>query len=326
MGEQRGEAKAKRSRARRFSPRLFAALVLCLAGIGLAPGEALAGKAEPLGAFFYTEAGNGFMLYAEAYRLPGRGASVSVELAGDDQSVTYEKNRGVRLTRDHLSFRLGSLGSVDMDFEGKRMRNGRCEGAVIRTGFLRGRLHFRGEDSYTVAHAGRARAAVQAGNGRGRCGFSHRDDRGFRETTLSSCGPGPQLSFVAQAIAYFDFSVFGVTLQERVDGLDIYRSATGWGESGEFSFDEKNYETAKLRPAWPFAGTGTYEDGELSGDLSVSLPGRGTVPLAPSSRAKLRKKAVAGRACGVDSGPPPGFYAAPGSAPEDPAAVGFYRR
>ena len=330
MGEQRGEAKAKRSRAARFSPRLLVALVACLAGIGSAPGEALAAEAEPLAAFFYTEAGNGFTLYAQAYRPSGGRASVAVELSAEDQSVTYEKSRGVRLTRDQLSFRLGSLGSVEMDFEGKRMRNDRrgCGGVVIRKGLFRGRLHFRGEQSYTVAHAGKARAATQIGEGSGRCGFfSHKDGRErFKETTLSSCGPGPKLSFVAQSIAYFDFSVFAVTRQERTDGLDIYRSATGFGEDGEFSFDEENYETAKVRPAWPFAGTGVYEGGELSGDLSVSLPGAGVVPLAPSSRAKLRKRLVAGRACGVDSGPPPAFYAAPGSAPEDPAAIAFDRR
>jgi hypothetical protein len=323
MGEQRGEAKAKRSRARRFSPRLFAALVLCLAGIGSAPGEALAETHE---AFLYTEAHNGYILFAEASRSSGDKASVTVTLYGDDQSVAYRKTRGVRLTRKELSFRLGSLGSVDMEFEGKRRRGRRgCDGVVARRGTFRGRLHFRGEDSYTVAHAGKARAYVQTGR---RCSLlSHRGDGEPRsEATLSSCGPGPKLSFVAQAEAFLGFTVFAVTLQERADGLDIYRSATVFDDGGDFSFDQDDYRTAKVRPAWPFAGTGTYEDGTLSGDLTVSLPGAGTVPLAPSSRAKLRKQLVTGRSCGVDTGPPLAYYAAPGSAPEDPAAVGFYRR
>lgn len=282
---------------------------------------------------FDVPAGNGFQMRVEAVREAGRKAQAEVSLYGNNQNVVYVKRGGVHLTRNEIAFRLGSLGSVDMTFDAKRRfgSRGQCNGAVVRKGTFRGRLHFRGEDSYSKAHAGKTPGHVQVGSGDGRCGLlSRRDPREPKQqATLTSCGPGPQLNFVAIAESYFGYAVFSSALQERVDGIDIYRTSVALDIGEDFVFDEKGYRSARVRPSWPFAGTGVYRDGELTGDLSVSFAGRADVPLAPSDRAKLRKAAVPGRSCGVEGEPVfGGFFSAPAgaSAPEDPAAVGFDRR
>ena len=333
MGEQRGIEGSGRLGGSRPRARSRAALGCALATalcLVLAPTAEAGKKNGTVAMFFDVQAGNGYSMVVQAQREAGRRARAEVTLVENDRSVVYVKSRGVRLTRNEIGFRLGSLGSVEMAFESeRRFDQGRCEGAGIRRGKLRGRLHFRGEDSYARAHASKARAYVQVGAD-DRCSLlSHRKPRKPRpEATLTSCGPGPKLSFVTSAEEFFGFTISISTLQERVDGIDIYRTAASFDQGGDFSFDEKNYRSAKVRPAWPFAGTGSYRDGELTGDLTVSFPGRDDVPLTTSDRAKLRKAVVPGRSCGIDResifG---GYYSAPvGSAPEDPAAVGFDRR
>jgi hypothetical protein len=325
-----GEGSFGGSRLRLRLPMLVALLALALLAGSAAPAKAA--QDDTLVAFFEVDAGNGFSMNVAAFREPRNPTEVEVTLASDSQSAIYSKDRGVRFTRNELNFRLASLGSVEMDFERGRRFNldDQCNIKVLRTRFI-GRLHFRGEGAYTRAHARKASGYLVRQSGADKCRLlSHNSDRSDNEpATLTSCGPGPQLAFYGSAEGLFGGSFFLALSQESSDGLDIIRTAFADGNDGDFGFDD-DYRHAKVRPAWPFAGTGVYDEGELTGDLSVSFAGAPDRLLAPSSRAKLRESRRArGRQCGVDYEIglyPYGFYSAPGSAPEDPAAVGFYRR
>lgn len=334
MGEHRGLAKRKPKRAARFALSVTVASLACLASAGSSPA---AGGGSDRALQFSVDAGNGFDLFVDARRERGeQRARASVTLSSPDQAVVYSKDRGVRMTHRELAFEIGTLGSVDV-----RLRRSRripipppCR---VRTGRFTGRIHFRGENGYTRAHASKARGMSVSGAGRDRCGFfsqpSPAGNPGRDEAVLNSCGPGPRLGFTAAAL-FGDYALFRAMVQEQeTNGLGVLRFAYSDGRAGdEFSFDEESYRSAKVRPPWPFSGTGAYRDGELRGDLSVSFAGREPVPLVPSSRANLRKSFRGfGRTCGIEFGTiisasvSRGIspYAISGSAPEDPAAVGF---
>lgn len=340
MGEHRGLAKRKPKRAARFALSVTVASVACLASAGSSPA---AGDRYDRALQFSVDAGNGFDLFVDARREQGeQRARASVTLSSREQVVVYSKDHGVRMTHRELAFEIGALGSVDV-----RLRQGRripipppCGDLRLRAGRFTGRIHFRGENGYTRAHASKARGMSVSSAGRDRCGFFRHDspagDRDRDEAVLNSCGPGPRLGFTA-AVLFGDYALFRAMVQEEeANGLGVLRFAFSDGRVGnEFSFDEENYRSAKVRPPWPFSGTGAYRDGELRGDLSVSFAGREPVPLVPSSQANLRKSIRGfGRTCGVEFGTMISAsvsrgispYDAPGSAPEDPAAVGFYRR
>jgi hypothetical protein len=90
-------------------------------------------------------------------------------------------------------------------------------------------------------------------------------------------------------------------VQEEVEAVRIGRIVFGGGRSTEVLPDLGTLSSTILTPGAPFTGSATYTadssgSGTLEGDLSVPMPGAGTVPLAgPTFQAELLRPETAAR-------------------------------
>jgi hypothetical protein len=91
-------------------------------------------------------------------------------------------------------------------------------------------------------------------------------------TTLQACQSDQNLAYVA--FAGFPRGVLhGVTAFERIQRVGIERRVDYSASPETFTYSH-GLEEGRVEPGGPFTGSATYAGGRLTGDLTVSLPGR----------------------------------------------------
>ncbi|HVQ59453.1 MAG TPA: hypothetical protein VMS60_11170 [Solirubrobacterales bacterium] len=213
-----------------------------------------------------------------------------------------------------LDVRFGKLGRVSVRFEptGPLERESEpggpsCNGPQTTTsqpGRFVGTIRFRGERGFTTARRSAVKTTVFHSS-RLVCKRPPESEGGEPEDKATSVRAfvkgnpeGPVFT------AYSDSPVagpraegpsFGVSITDRRPSMTVTHSAGAGGEPDAFAVSPLGDvpATATVSPSFPFDGSATLTKSPgaattWTGDLSVELPGRGTVPLAgPSFSAKL---------------------------------------
>jgi hypothetical protein len=267
-------------------------------------GPAVALDADRKGfAIFRLAGSNGYSIIgiAASERADGRG-DVALLVGGKRSSVTYAAPALITPTR--LEADLGPLGRISLVISptgAKRTVRSRCGGepTTYETHVYRGSFEFNGEAGYTEASAvtlhewGGLHAGLCPGVSRGEIG-----GEGL---------PGARLRLRrGSGHDRFDLQVnknrpsartrLEVELREKRGRIEIARSTTLWADAGAFRYDPL-LRTATLAPPAPFSGQATFHRNAIAasrwtGSLTVDLPGRSDVPLAPA-----RTKATLVPAC-----------------------------
>lgn len=249
----------------------------------------------PVPGSFSLEGTNGYTLavLAEPARA-GQPASVLVRAFAKGRSATYAAPATV--TETSMQANLGELGEIAVTFQ----RSGQpasvhCGQRTITfdSGSYVGRIDFRGEEGFTAVEASSAPGNLDFMRGllcsRGFSTFSGGPERGA-ELTVRNPALGPRMSVSSPrpgAAAQITAST-----TEYSDGIAVERTASLRMPGSDFDYDRR-LRTATVRPPAPFAGTARFDltkkaGQRWSGDLTVDLPGKATVPLTgPSLRASL---------------------------------------
>lgn len=253
-------------------------------------------------------------------RVSGTGHNVSLVVHGHNAEIRYYAQGRVTPTSVNASF--GRLGRISVHFQpsgkvrrvkiAKKCLHRYPQGVTARLGVFVGTIRFVGENDYTQAIAHRAKGGVgdplavgqRLECERGPKGSKRRQAHGVHLETNSE-SPYGEIHFEAWARLSWafrpttrnpaprrDVDVFTASIDSRTEGVLIDRFVVAPGLAADFHFDHA-LNSAAVTPPAPFAGGAEFQratDGSTTwtGDLSVELPGLGTVPLAgPSFESRL---------------------------------------
>lgn len=268
------------------------ALATLLAGAFFAAPAGAAVDRSPTKARFELRASHGYFVSVIG---EGRWVRLSVE---DDDSLAIYRVKGLVSTR-RLRATFGDLGRISARFKpsGRVERQNPSKGCVgkpelSQQGLFVGRIRFRGEKGYVRVNARRVRGRVtQARSWRCERRIPDQEDSILEEAPfgfplLSAFTPHRRLVFgaVGSNRAEKDQSSFFVGgALERHGSMRVARVTFEEGDASDFRF-KGDFSEATFEPPKPFRGTATFvrhEDGTTTwaGDLTVELPGAGTVPL-----------------------------------------------
>jgi len=206
---------------------------------------------------------------------------------------------------DQIKASFGKLGRIALRFQpsgppkAQSALGSECVGSAPtrQKGRFTGSLRFRGEGGFTTVHSSSVKGEIfrtfrqvckrppkPEGGGKLQgvsLGAYAKEDSNLPsfnayELTANSPLGSPSVSYSA-------------SVTERRGRITIIRSASGSADPSTFVVSGPTARpiTASVAPPFPFSGTGAFESGSghpatWSGDLSVSLPGLGTVPLTGS--------------------------------------------
>ena len=216
-----------------------------------------------------------------------------------------------KVTRSGISADFGRLGRVSLRFRGNRhprklgapflLRECKGRKAVAERGVLLGNVRFRGERGFTRIKAQRVKGSlvrsyrrICKGPAWLRAGASSADE--FESYVLSAVArvDGSKRSFIVEEGGAIGLAIDVATLEEKVDGVAIAKTAFALDESVfHLSPPGKNPVETKLVPTWPFVGSAFYlaeakQPPTWTGSLGVRFPGSGQVSLAgPEFEAEL---------------------------------------
>jgi len=202
---------------------------------------------------------------------------------------------------------LGKLGHISLRFrpsgpaEVQPEPGSECVGSAPtrQQGRFVGDLRFRGEDGFTAVHTTSVKGEMFR-RSRQVCKRPHEPRGGGREpraVSLSAyvAGDPEKPSFSAYELTgKHDFggypgSSYSASVTERRGQMTISRTASASAEASTFAVSAPSARpaVASVAPPFPFSGTAVFEGADglaptWSGDLSVSLPGLGAVPLTGS--------------------------------------------
>jgi hypothetical protein len=203
---------------------------------------------------------------------------------------------------------LGKLGRISLRFrpsgpaEAQPEPGSECVGSapMSQQGRFIGNLRFRGEDGFTAVHAASVKGEMFS-RSRQVCKRPHEPRGGGREPSAVSLsayveGDPEKPSFSAYELTGkrgfgggSPGTSYSASVTERRGQMTISRSASAGAEASTFAVSAPSVRpaVASVAPPFPFSGTAVFEgaDGHAptwSGDLSVSLPGLGAVPLTGS--------------------------------------------
>lgn len=277
--------------------RLAVVLVL-VCSVGLATGFALAlaptqvraaAKGPlPVPGAFRLPASNGYTLYVAAIPpYAGRPDGLMISAYARGKGVTYKAPATV--TETSIQASLGELGEISVTFHRSgRAATASCGDEPIRldSGSYEGIIQFHGEEGYTTVEATSAPGALdywlaavcgesyffsEGGSGRPRgATLLVRNPALGQEMTVSKRRPGA----AAQIAAW---------MSEYSNGISIERFTRLRVPGEGFTYDRR-LRTATVRPPVPFVGSARFDlrkkaGKRWSGDLTVDLPGRASVPL-----------------------------------------------
>jgi hypothetical protein len=254
-------------------------------------------------------------VYLASARLPGsNGYSISVNSLGPrlalqasrrGGSATYYVRAPFRGRR--IDARFGKLGRISVRFEpnGRPQRQkeaGGCDGPAtsIQTGRFVGTIRFRGEHGFTTAQRSSVKGIVFHAF-RQVCKRSpeiKRDEPEYALTSVSAFASGnPEgPNFTAYTLPRLaglpidDNTYFSASVTDRRHSMTVTYSADATGEPDALAISPPQVmpAAATVSPPFPFSGSAalaTDPGGSTTwtGDLSVELPGLGTVSLAGPS-------------------------------------------
>jgi hypothetical protein len=251
-----------------------------------------------------------FMIFSLGARRLGLVAARFDRAVG--QSVTYNVPR-LASGPDEIRASLGKLGRIALRFRpsgpprAQREPGGECKGrdATQQTGVFTGTLRFRGELGFTTVRTSSARGHVfhsfkqvcrrpqekaEGGPVESKAvSLSAYIDGSPEKASFSAYEFGPESMLGPESTSY------SASVSERRGQMSITRSTDVFAEPSTFMVGSPTVKpaTAAVAPPPPFAGTATFDRGagkghNWNGDLSVNLPGRGSVSLAgPPFTARL---------------------------------------
>jgi hypothetical protein len=269
----------------------------------VAPSAASAARVRQASVNATIPGSNGYRIHVNSFR-----HRVFIDATLDRSGAVYSAKGTV--TAKRLGADLGQFGHIDMTFEPRgpaRERDlpPRCRGHYeVQRGVYRGTLSFQGEAGFTSAETEQLPGRVVTGNVR--C-----DDRKPPDPDSVETVHGTNATFLDVANTrssygtYFSVhrkdgakrAFFNASVSERLGRIDVSRYAHASAPKAAFSFNLRRF-SATVQPPWPFAGQGRLGRGpggvpSWSGDLSVTLPGAGTVSLTgPAFQAELIRGAI----------------------------------
>lgn len=255
------------------------AVIAC--AISLFAATEASAKAKQFSVSLQPKASKGYDVFISgSYSQPGE---VVLYASGKEGSAIYE-TKG-KFSDNSIKATFKGLGKVKAKFKpkGKPETSGPPKGctgpdSVSQEGTWTGKISFKGENGYTKVSTKKAPGSVtetignkpfDCGGGGGGGGTPQPKDCVHLSLTSHSFG------FGASKIEGKS-PTFNVNTQETKDGMTISRFASA--EGGTFTADT-TAQTATLAPPSPFSGSGTFANDTLSGNLSVTLPGK-TVSLS----------------------------------------------
>jgi hypothetical protein len=237
------------------------------------------------------EGSNGYEIEVGTFQEDRKRSFVTVGATTGPLHANYEL-RAEATPGIHATF--GSLGQLDVSFKRRKKVVTHPEANctwVFEKGVFRGSFRFAGEGGYTTVEAVNPQG-TQFRLPHGFCGF--KDDRrarpflGLEQRVLAaqSSEEGRMVSFNASQEAFVDRPSFHASLSEKIEGMNIERSAKTPGAKG--SFAGTGTARGSVHPPAPFVGSALFrhpagEAATWTGSLMVSFPGAPEVPLAGES-------------------------------------------
>jgi hypothetical protein len=241
---------------------------------------------------FTAKASNGYKLLAiaDSERLDGRGEVVLI-VASPKGTVTYLASATVTATR--IDADLGQLGRVSLEVTPSgREESVRCgkrsKAASFEPQNYSGILEFHGEEGFAEADSTAPRdytrffGQLVCGGAVGTLELGGKGLAGAR-LRLHAHNGAFHLNFQAGKNRPGAGTRFEVEVGERRRGIQISRGMTWRAGAGAFIYDP-SLATALLAPPAPFSGRAEFHrhaaaGRQWSGNLTVDLPGRASVPL-----------------------------------------------
>jgi hypothetical protein len=202
-----------------------------------------------------------------------------------------------RVSSRHISARFGGLGriSVRVRSTGRRAHSKQCHNQytyISTPASYRGRIRFQGENGYTSIDSSRFRQTLPAEDPIN-CGLTL-DRFSKRATLLHAHGTQPTSTFVIEQAAPGAPAFAYAQTRGRFGRTKVFHYVEATAPPTSFGFDAaRTIADIQAMPA-PFQGSAHYASnpgqstGELTGSLSVGLPGAGTFSLVgPSLSARL---------------------------------------
>jgi len=275
--------------------KLRCAILLALLGMSTAfAAPAAAETLFPPGGF-RLPAGDGYSIHALSYDGDPHGNHDELILfvGRKGAAATYFVLRDVTVTETRIAADLGLLGSIDLHFvpSGRNKKeHPSCEpeqSIEFDSGFYEGRIDFEGEEGFTEVHATRAAGELQLGlnlicGGGPRVEGSGGNAPGALLRVRRRWSKG-HLELQTRTNSPSRPARFEASIEERVQGLVVFRNVTAAGVPAAFDFDVPA-QTARLAPPRPFAGVARFKrdgkgPGRLRGGLTVDFPGRSNISL-----------------------------------------------
>jgi len=285
--------------------RLPCAICLFVLGTLGAVGAAPAAAEAPLApGGFRLPASNGYSVHALSFDGDPHGEHDELILFVGRKSAgaIYFALHRVQVTETTIAADLGRLGSIDLQFvpSGRnRKAHPRCEpkqSVEYDSGYYEGRIDLYGEEGFTAVHATRAAGELQLGlnlicpGGSVNEGFGgHAPGARLR---LRRRWAGARVELQARKNSPSRPTRFEASIQERREGLVIFRNVAVTGAPAAFDYDVPA-QIARLAPPSPFSGTARFQRsgkgaGRLQGALSVDFPGRSNVSFADARGSLIR--------------------------------------
>jgi hypothetical protein len=270
--------------------------IAALSVVALAP-SAQASLTKPAAPFDFKVTGtNGY----RAEVVASKGGSVILTTisslpGGVFMGATYV-TKG-RVSSRRISARFGSLGafSVRVRSTGRRAHSKQCHNQytyISTPATYRGRIRFEGENGYTSIDSSRFRQTLPADDPIN-CGLTL--DRFSKPATLLHAhGTEPTSTFAIEQAAPGAPAFAYAQTREQLGRTTVLHYVEATAPATSFSFDgARTTADVQTMPA-PFQGSAHYASdpgqstGRLTGSLSVSLPGAGTLSLVgPTLSARL---------------------------------------
>lgn len=224
---------------------------------------------------FNASASDGYRLMFSAFDGPGKRtpqASFSFNHAG--LGVTYTVHAKSAIKGNRIEGDFGDLGSFSGTFSGEIKDGKGCKPFIHRNTEFSGKLEVEGEHGFASAKLRNADGRIMALVKDPDCVTpEHKRKPPVKpeQVQLQAC-PSRGTVLYAHLDRRRERSGFQASTFERRGKLLISRIATDDGEEGDFDIDA-DLERGTLTPGGPFAGSASYADGELTGDLTVTQLG-----------------------------------------------------
>ena len=250
-------------------------------------------------AYVDAQATNDYYFFLNAFRGQPGGATVAAAFSNERSTALYIRRNPALVTKHRIKADLGELGEVDIRVRKAtkwRRDSNRCGRQASSAARFRGGLRL--QSDFTDVRTARLTGFLVRASVRRKCAneygppfyFNHgvnpvpvepKDPR-----LLTTCGGEAGAGFVAikqpedEGELFFEQAAteFVATKTTRSDGLEIIRSTGASGTTRRFGIQGKR---ARVSPPEPFTGRAHFENGRLSGNLRVALPGAGEVRLTP---------------------------------------------